>query len=75
LLANAEVEDAEFTRTNDWLVDLEVAPCLRKGQCSFVLPAGGKNIFEALMEVGKVCGLGSMSHAMYEVGGEYRRNR
>jgi methylmalonyl-CoA mutase len=32
------------------------------------------NIFEALMEAGKVCSLGSMSHALYEVGGEYRRN-
>jgi methylmalonyl-CoA mutase len=33
-----------------------------------------KNTFEALMEAGKVCSLGSMSHALYEVGGEYRRN-
>jgi methylmalonyl-CoA mutase len=32
------------------------------------------NTFEALMEAGKVCSLGSMSHALYEVGGEYRRN-
>jgi methylmalonyl-CoA mutase len=33
-----------------------------------------KNTFEALMGAGKVCSLGSMSHALYEVGGEYRRN-
>ena len=33
-----------------------------------------KNTFEALMEAGKVCSLGSMSHALYDVGGEYRRN-
>ena len=33
-----------------------------------------ENTFEALMEAGKVCSLGSMSHALYEVGGEYRRN-
>ncbi|NIP19487.1 MAG: methylmalonyl-CoA mutase [Xanthomonadales bacterium] len=32
------------------------------------------NTFEALMEAGKSCSLGSMSHALYEVGGEYRRN-
>ncbi len=32
------------------------------------------NIFDALMDAGKVCSLGSMSHALYEVGGEYRRN-
>jgi methylmalonyl-CoA mutase len=33
-----------------------------------------ENTFEALMEAGKVCSLGSMSHALYDVGGEYRRN-
>jgi methylmalonyl-CoA mutase len=32
------------------------------------------NTFEALMEAAKCCSLGSMSHALYEVGGEYRRN-
>lgn len=30
--------------------------------------------FEALMEVCKVCTLGQISHALYEVGGQYRRN-
>jgi methylmalonyl-CoA mutase len=33
-----------------------------------------KNTFEALMEAAKTCSLGSMSHALYDVGGEYRRN-
>ncbi len=33
-----------------------------------------ENMFQALMEAGKVCSLGSVSHALYEVGGEYRRN-
>ncbi len=32
------------------------------------------NIFEALMEAAKVCSLGQMSQALYEVGGQYRRN-
>jgi methylmalonyl-CoA mutase len=32
------------------------------------------NIFEALMEVAKYCSLGQMSKALYEVGGQYRRN-
>ncbi|MBE7178520.1 MAG: methylmalonyl-CoA mutase, partial [Mucilaginibacter polytrichastri] len=35
--------------------------------------AGG-NIFESLMEVVKHCSLGQISHALYEVGGQYRRN-
>jgi methylmalonyl-CoA mutase len=33
-----------------------------------------KNTFEALMEAGKTCSLGSMSRSLYDVGGEYRRN-
>jgi methylmalonyl-CoA mutase len=33
-----------------------------------------RNIFEALMEAGKVCSLGQITHALFEVGGQYRRN-
>ncbi|WP_158843845.1 methylmalonyl-CoA mutase family protein [Algibacter sp. L1A34] len=33
-----------------------------------------ENIFEALMEVCKVCSLGQITHALFEVGGQYRRN-
>ena len=32
------------------------------------------NVFEALMEATKVCSLGQLSRALYEVGGQYRRN-
>ncbi|MFK7887986.1 MAG: methylmalonyl-CoA mutase family protein [Gammaproteobacteria bacterium] len=32
------------------------------------------NIFEALMDAVKVASLGQISHALYSVGGEYRRN-
>lgn len=34
----------------------------------------GGNIFETLMEAAKVCTLGQMTHALYDAGGEYRRN-
>jgi isobutyryl-CoA mutase len=34
----------------------------------------GDNIFEQLMETAKVASLGEMSRALYEVGGQYRRN-
>ena len=30
--------------------------------------------FESLMDAAKACSLGSMSRALYDVGGEYRRN-
>jgi len=33
-----------------------------------------ENIFESLMEAAKVCSLGQITQAMYEVGGQYRRN-
>lgn len=34
----------------------------------------GENIFEELMETVKIASLGQISHALYDVGGEYRRN-
>ena len=33
-----------------------------------------QNIFEHLMEVTKVCSLGQITNALFEVGGQYRRN-
>jgi methylmalonyl-CoA mutase len=33
-----------------------------------------KNIFEMLMEVSKICTLGQCTNALYQVGGQYRRN-
>lgn len=32
------------------------------------------NIFASLMDAAKVCSLGQLTHALYEVGGQYRRN-
>ena len=34
----------------------------------------GGNLFDALLETAKVASLGQMTHALYEVGGQYRRN-
>ena len=33
-----------------------------------------ENIFEALMDACKVCSLGQITDALFEVGGQYRRN-
>ncbi|MGI8893180.1 MAG: methylmalonyl-CoA mutase family protein [Bacteroidia bacterium] len=33
-----------------------------------------KNLFETLMEVSKYCSLGQITHSLFEVGGQYRRN-
>ncbi len=32
------------------------------------------NVFEGLMEASKTCTLGQLTHALYQVGGKYRRN-
>ena len=34
----------------------------------------GGNLFACLMETVKYCSLGEITHALYEVGGQYRRN-
>ena len=34
----------------------------------------GTNLFDALMQTAKVASLGQMSHALYQVGGQYRRS-
>ena len=34
----------------------------------------GGNVFAALMEAAKACSLGTMTHALHAVGGQYRRN-
>jgi methylmalonyl-CoA mutase len=48
------------------------APALLKELQSKAI--AGENIFESLMEACKYCSLGQISHALYEVGGQYRRN-
>jgi methylmalonyl-CoA mutase len=32
------------------------------------------NVFEVLMDAVRVCSLGQISHALFEVGGKYRRS-
>jgi isobutyryl-CoA mutase len=36
--------------------------------------AAGGNVFESLLEAVQVCSLGQISRALYQVGGQYRRN-
>lgn len=33
-----------------------------------------QNVFESLMDVTRTCSLGEITHSLYEVGGQYRRN-
>ena len=36
--------------------------------------AGGDNVFAVLMDAARVCSLGQVTEAFFEVGGQYRRN-
>ena len=36
--------------------------------------AQNENIFEILIEASKICSLGQITNALFDVGGEYRRN-
>ena len=33
-----------------------------------------ENVFDVLMDAVRVCSLGEITHALFEVGGQYRRN-
>jgi len=83
--SHAEGGEVELMRSTEWEKDQQVGnvevfreahqaearPELEKLQ---QVARERKNTFESLMEAAKDCSLGSMSHALYDVGGEYRRN-
>jgi methylmalonyl-CoA mutase len=35
---------------------------------------GNQNVFAVLMDAVRVCSLGQITHALFEVGGQYRRS-
>jgi isobutyryl-CoA mutase len=49
----------------------EAPEALRRLQA---VAAGGGNVFAELLETVQVCSLGQITHALYEVGGQYRRH-
>ena len=58
-------------------MDLQSAKMIGAGIACIALVGAGigiGNVFAALMESVKVCSLGQISHALYQVGGQYRRN-
>ncbi len=55
-----------------WRRNAAVAPAALEALKRTALDGG--NVFAALMEACKVCTLGQLSRALYQVGGQYRRN-
>jgi isobutyryl-CoA mutase len=53
---------ANADEAKEWLKRLQIAAI------------NNKNVFEELMESVKYCSLGQITHALFEVGGQYRRN-
>jgi len=49
----------------------EAAEAMRRLQS---VAASGGNVFAELLDTVQVCSLGQISHALYEVGGQYRRS-
>jgi methylmalonyl-CoA mutase len=69
-----EEEKGAQIETRDMLHDRtkENGPAVLKSVQDAALK--NENLFEALMEATKVCSLGQITNALFEVGGQYRRN-
>lgn len=75
----SEITRASYQEKNEQITNLRAFHKTHVSESSLALKRlkeaaiHGKNIFEALMDCARVCSLGQMSKALYEVGGEYRR--
>jgi methylmalonyl-CoA mutase len=71
--ATTEEKESQLSRLNEFHVrNADQAPgALAKLQ---KVALSGDNIFAELMETVKVCSLGQITEALYDVGGQYRRN-
>ena len=67
-----EKDYAIAARDAFWKRNASTAPAALQAVQRAALDNG--NVFAALMEACKVCSLGQLSGALYEVGGQYRRN-
>ncbi len=83
--SHAEGGEVELMRSTEWEKDQQVGnvELFRETHKAEAKPElvrlqqvarERKNTFESLMDAARDCSLGSMSHALYDVGGEYRRN-
>jgi methylmalonyl-CoA mutase len=78
--ATLELARASDDDKNEQLQRLETFKSAHQEQAPAALDAlkqaalKGDNIFEELMETVKHCSLGQITNALYEVGGQYRRN-
>jgi methylmalonyl-CoA mutase N-terminal domain/subunit len=76
-LTHSDMADGEKQAQIDGLAQWQTANAEASKQALAALQHAaltGGNVFAALMDAAKVCSLGQMSAALYQVGGQYRRN-
>ncbi|WLD23024.1 methylmalonyl-CoA mutase family protein [Flavobacterium dauae] len=61
-------------KTKESLNKINEAKALKALEEAQTAAVNNQNIFEVLMEAAKVCSLGQITSALFEVGGQYRRN-
>ena len=74
-MIRATTEEKEYQIT--MLKDLHTGNAKQKADIMKELQIAAvqnKNMFEKLMEAAKYCSLGEITNALFEVGGQYRRN-
>jgi methylmalonyl-CoA mutase len=75
----SEITRATYAEKNEQITNLRDFQKIHSNESPAALEKlkaaakNGNNLFEALMDCARVCSLGQMSRALYEVGGEYRR--
>jgi isobutyryl-CoA mutase len=68
-----EEKQSQLERLQDLQTrNAETAPAMLKRLQQAVI--ANANVFEVLMEAVRVCSLGQITNALFEVGGQYRRN-
>ncbi len=67
-----EKEDQINTRNNLWATNKDKSAAVLKDLQHKAIQ--NENLFEGLMEAVKYCSLGQITNALFEVGGQYRRN-
>ncbi|GAA0211554.1 methylmalonyl-CoA mutase family protein [Saccharothrix mutabilis subsp. mutabilis] len=71
--ATEDEKRSQVERTRSFAADhaAEAEPALRRLKQA---AQAGENVFEVLMDAARVCTLGQVTEAFFEVGGQYRRN-
>ncbi|MBC7743454.1 MAG: cobalamin B12-binding domain-containing protein [Bdellovibrionaceae bacterium] len=71
--ASQEEKNYQLTQVNEFQIVHRTQATIEIAKLQKVALSGG-NIFEALLSASRHCSLYQMSQALYEVGGQYRRN-